>query len=242
MKKIIIMLLMLINAAILPVMAKDIKPKMIPIPGKNYEMLNVEVTQALYEEVMGNNPSFFSYSNGKELFENYGSYNILDFDSNHPVERVSWYDAIRFCNRLSKINGLKKAYTITGDNKVIWDETANGFRLPTVEEWAYAAKGNENYKYSGSDDIYDVAWYSGNSGGKIHPVGQLDPNGYNLYDMSGNVLEWCWDVDPNTGNYRYVCGGGWDYSADYCEVDYRSWYLAEVGRSYIGFRIVRTVK
>ena len=158
MKKLVLILLLLFSV-ILSSFAVDFK--MVSIPDKKIAMLNVEVTQALYQEVTGDNPSQF-------------------YGSDCPVENISWHDAIRFCNRLSKKNGLKKAYIISEENEVTWDKTANGFRLPTEEEWEYAAKGGENYKYAGSDDLEDVAWYRNNSGGKTHPVAQLDPNGFGL--------------------------------------------------------------
>ena len=156
---------------------------------------------------------------------------------NLPVERVSWYEAIKFCNVLSKKMGLTPVYTINGNN-VSQNTSANGFRLPAVEEWLYAAKGGENYAYAGSNKIDDVAWYDNNSGNKTHPVAQKKPNGYGLYDMSGNVREWCWDV---YGSLCYFCGGSWydDYS---CVVDYCDLFRVDNRGSALGFRFVRTVK
>nr|WP_294424678.1 formylglycine-generating enzyme family protein [uncultured Treponema sp.] len=172
-----------------------------------------EVTQELYKSVMGENPSNFKG------------------EKNLPVERVSWYDAIVFCNRLSVKEGLKPVYSIDGvtnvsmwgyvphkensiSKEIKWDEKANGYRLPTVEEWRYAAKGGQEFKYSGSDNLDEVGWYRENSGGKIHPVAQKKPNGYGLYDMNGNVLEWCWDSSPSYSYSRYYCGGSWFNDAD----------------------------
>ena len=129
--------------------------KMLPIPGRNFEMLSTEVTQELYLKIIGTNPSKFK-------------------GDNLPVEQVSWYDAVKFCNALSQKMGLTPVYTING-NKVTQNTSANGFRLPTVEEWQYAAKGGENYSYAGSDNIDDVAWYGDNSGYKTHPVAQKSP-------------------------------------------------------------------
>lgn len=86
--------------------------------------------------------------------------------------------------------------------------------MPTVEEWRYAAKGGQEFKYSGSDNLDEVGWYRENSGGKIHPVAQKKPNGYGLYDMNGNVLEWCWDSSPSYSYSRYYCGGSWFNDAD----------------------------
>ena len=112
---------------------------------------------------------------------------------NFPVTHVSWYDCIRFCNELSKMDGKEPCYTIKGE-AVTWKWDADGYRLPTEAEWEAAAHGGQNFKYAGSNDIDEVAWYYDNSDNRVHPVGQLKPNGYGLYDMSGNVSEWVYDT------------------------------------------------
>lgn len=180
-------------------------------------MSKTEITQAVYKAIMGENPSCFK---GDSL----------------PVENVSWYDAVEFCNRLSKKAGLEPAYSING-RTVKWDRNASGFRLPIVEDWQYAARGGENYVYSGSNNLDEVGWYNKNSEGKTHPVAQKKPNGYGLYDMSGNVREWCWD---SISNVRYNCGGGWSSNAYYCEVGYEFWSDANITSNNLGFRIVRS--
>ena len=215
---------------------------MIPVPNMHYSIMATEVTQELYKSVMGENPSKF---NGEK---------------NLPVENVSWYDAVVFCNRLSVKEGLKPVYSIDGvtnvsmwgyvphkENSIAkeikWDEKANGYRLPTLEEWQYAAKGGQEFKYSGSDNIDEVAWYEDNSSSKTHPVAQKKPNGYGLYDMSGNVWEWCWGSNENIyygGKFRYLCGGGWYNSAGRCEVvSVSNGYSADHTSDNLGFRIVR---
>jgi len=152
-----------------------------------------------------------------------------------PVERVSWHDAQNF---------IKKLNVLTGKN----------YRLPTEAEWEYAARGGEktqNHRYSGARNINDVAWYSGNSGNKTNEVGQLKPNELGIYDMSGNVWEWCNDwfssyssttetnpKGPETGDGRVVRGGSWFGYIDANRLTFRGFDDPSNSRSYIGFRIV----
>ena len=210
--------------------------RMVSIPGKTYSMLNTEVTQKLYTSIMGSNPSSFK-----------GDYN--------PVENVSWCDAVYFCNKLSERYGFTPVYAVDGKTDVAsWNYTphndnsirgevtqnskANGFRLPTEEEWEYAARGGQNYTYSGSNDLDEVGWAS-KSWDKTHTVGYKKANGYGFYDMSGNVWEWCWDVDPSRSDHRYNRGGSF-YIRGYndCEISSRRSYFDNIRFYDLGFRIV----
>ena len=204
-----------------------------------------EVTQKLYREIMGNNPSYFI---GDSL----------------PVEHVSWYDAVAFCNALSDTTGLEAVYTIDSLS-VTADFTKNGYRLPTEAEWEYAARsrGRDDRKYSGTNtesELGNYAWYYDNSHnlGSSHPnygtndVGTKLANDLGIYDMSGNVWEWCWDwygayssssqtnpTGPSTGISRLRRGGSWYYYGYYCSVAYRA-DRAPLARDYVlGFRLAR---
>ncbi|MEE3409919.1 MAG: formylglycine-generating enzyme family protein [Treponema sp.] len=210
---------------------------MVKIPGKNIKMMSTEVTQRLYQRVMGENPS-----------GNKGA--------NNPVENVSWYEAIYFCNELSEKSGYEPVYSVNGETDVskwgytshkykeikggvTWNEKANGFRLSTEKEWEFAANGGQNFTYSGSNNLDAVGWYERNSGDETHPVAQKRPNGYGLYDMSGNVWEWVWDANGNSG--RYYCGGSYYEPARGCEVSDRYSDYADHLDNHLGFRVARSL-
>ncbi|KAA0259649.1 MAG: hypothetical protein EDM75_08215 [Chlorobiota bacterium] len=188
-----------------------------------FEVAKIEATQELWESVMGSNPSNFK-------------------GSKKPVEEVSWYDAVEFCNKLSEKEGLQKAYSGSGDN-IKCDFSANGYRLPTEAEWEYAARGgnqSKGYEYSGSSDLDDVGWYYDNSGRETKEVGRKQPNELGLYDMSGNVWEWCWDIYSDSGSNRVKRGGSWLDYADDCRVADRGNDDPDSRGDINGFRLVRT--
>ena len=182
----------------------------------NYYVGKYEVTQALWQAVMGSNPSIFK---GDDL----------------PVEEVSWKDCQKFITKLNAMTGKR-------------------FRLPSEAEWEYAARGGKKsrgYQYSGSNTLGDVAWYGDNSGNKTHAVGTKQPNELGIYDMTGNVWEWCQDrygsysSSPQTnptgavgGSRRVFRGGSWSYSARRCCTSSRSGHSPGYRRYDLGLRLV----
>ncbi|RTE11427.1 formylglycine-generating enzyme family protein [Paenibacillus whitsoniae] len=155
-----------------------------------------------------------------------------------PITEVSWLDTLVFCNKLSRILGRTECYTIAHESEnTIYNKEANGFRLLTDAEWQYACKaGTKGYRY---EKIDKIAWYEENSNGLAQEVGKLLPNPWGLYDMIGNVWEWCWDLydTKRYGNYRIFRGGSWAEVENNCGSTIRRKSMPDFKMDDLGFRI-----
>ncbi|MBN1593296.1 MAG: formylglycine-generating enzyme family protein [Candidatus Coatesbacteria bacterium] len=214
-------------------------------------MSETEITEKQWEDVVGWNHCYHKRGD------------------NYPVEYVTWYDCLSFCNKLSEADGYTNCYTMTGivytgshitSADVTWDQDANGYRLPTEAEWEYACRAGTTTRFYTGDsdgDLGGAGWYMDNSGSQKHEVRQKAANAWGLYDMHGNVYEWCWDwysfgyygdrpdpdsdpTGPDSGTHRISRGGSWDYIARYCRSACRV-NLAPDSLYYgvLGFRVVR---
>jgi formylglycine-generating enzyme required for sulfatase activity len=210
-----------------------------------------EVTQAQYQAVMGVNPSeFSSKGGGKDKVAGQST-------ERHPVENVSWFDAVKFCNRLNELEGRKPFYEIDGQTVRVPDWNGLGYRLPTEAEWEYASRGGTTTRYSFGDDEAssgEFGWFGGfggNSGDRTHPVGEKRPNPFGLFDMHGNVYEWCWDwyggklaggLDPrgpDSASVRVARGGGWNGEPRDARSAYRFRLAPDDRFISLGFRLAR---
>jgi formylglycine-generating enzyme required for sulfatase activity len=199
-----------------------------------------EVTQGQYRAITGENPSRFR-----------GSDDL-------PVEHVLWVEAVRYCNALSAKEELPPFYRLERDAVSVPDWRGPGYRLPTEAEWEYACRAGSTTRYSFGDDVArlgDFAWYFVNSGRKTHPVGQKAPNRAGLFDMHGNVCEWCWDAwggkyyaaspladpyGPPGTTARVIRGGCKEYGSENARSADRLWRPVSYRNSYLGFRVARS--
>ncbi|OGQ97496.1 MAG: hypothetical protein A2284_09205 [Deltaproteobacteria bacterium RIFOXYA12_FULL_61_11] len=201
---------------------------------RSFLLGKTEVTQEQWQAVMGWNPS---------ASENCGA--------DCPVERVSWTEAVEFCNKLSAKEGLRPCYTGSG-NSVSWDHSCTGYRLPTEAEWEYAVRDGSMSAHYGK--LGAIAWYDQNSGSTTHVVGGKQANAWGLYDMLGNVWEWVWDwlgnypsssvadpTGPISGSRRVVRGGSWDSYAGYCRAANRNYFDPVDQDRNLGFRLARSL-
>jgi len=232
-------------------------------------MGETEITRTQFLSIMGNDPSDTDYSSG----------------ATDPVQMVNWYHAIAFCNKLSLKEGLKPVYEVTGisfdtlsfnmiptEQDHYWDAVtanwkANGYRLPTEMEWMWAYMGATDTRNkafagnSGTNTIGDCVWYEENSKGKTHPVGSKKSNELGLFDMSGNVFEWCWDgsteelqetfseykvkgtaIDyrgADSGNYRLIRGSSYDVESLYSNLKIGMFIEPNFKFEGLGFRVIR---
>ncbi|HQP50383.1 MAG TPA: formylglycine-generating enzyme family protein [Spirochaetota bacterium] len=220
-----------------------------------------EVTQALYQTVMGRNPSWFCKTGA-------GSNRVQKDTSRYPVEQVSWYDAVEFCNTLSRHAGRRPAYIIDktrqdSNNTSSYDRFrwtvrvvsgSNGFRLPYEAEWEYACRAETTMRYYWGESVDgNCCWYGNKSGTMTHPVGGKRPNAFGLYDMSGNVEEWCMDwydenyyrispevnpQGPASGGGRVLRSGSWNSFDSNIRSAHRDYGIPINKYSFLGFRVI----
>lgn len=201
----------------------------------SFLMSQSQITQKLYKKVTHENPSEFT-------------------GEDHPVDKVSWADLLNFSNSLSHRDtcytdivvseSYSYSYPWRKEASAYWQEACTGYRLPTEREWEYACRAFSDYKYSGSNNAYHVAWFDDNSDDSTHPVGQLKMNGFGLYDMSGNVWEWCWDEydskrDPVAQALR---GGAWCDGVNMLRAACRNGNTANSKFSVNGGRLARSIR
>lgn len=190
---------------------------------KPFLLAKYAVTMGLYDAITNNTPNIFK-------------------DNNKPVVNISWNDAIVFCNLLSKKAGLKEYYSISDSGQIVGCNLhSNGYRLPSEAEWQYACKaGTTGYTYG---ELQKIAWYNENSSGQIHDVGKKEPNAWGLYDMLGNVWEWCYDLYDETvyGSYRIFRGGSWAEAARGCGATCRRRSHPTFHIDDLGFRLARSI-
>jgi formylglycine-generating enzyme required for sulfatase activity len=218
---------------------------------KGFYLGKYEVTQKEWYDVMGT-----MVRQQRDMADK--AWSMAGEGDNYPMYYVSWQEAIEYCNRRSMKEGLTPCYRGSG-NSITCDWKANGYRLPTEAEWEYAAKdGIKNFlttEYAGSNSVGAVAWYGDNSDGSTHAVGTKAGNALGIYDMSGNVWEWCWDWKgdyngsaqtdqrgPASGSYRVCRGGTWSHPASYARSAGRNGGPPSSRSDNLGFRLARNAQ
>lgn len=221
----------------------QIKGWLVKIPQGSITLRDDRIKKQWVEEIQ----SFYisKYVITQEVFSAIVDYNPSTFTGNRrPVETVTWLDCVNFCNALSHLFDLMPFYEIDSLNSlVIKQENSDGFRLPTDAEWEYACKaGSSSPQY---DDINKIAWYKNNSNGTTQNIGLKKPNHWGLYDMLGNIWEWCSDIynEDTYGSYRIIRGGGWNDDERGClATNRRRSHPTAYKIDDLGFRIARNVE
>ena len=207
----------------MPGIRKNLKEVIWEVEIKSFYLAKYTVTEALYAFIM------------EEKL-------LLSIKNRKPVVNVSWIDAVNFCNSLSDVLGYDRFYDCDKVSKsVVCNSSSNGFRLPTDAEWQYTCKAkSKGYRYG---EIDEIAWYKDNSNERVHEVGEKMPNEWGLYDMIGNVWEWCWDLydEEKFGNYRIIRGGSWAEVERGCGATCRRKSMPNFNIDDIGFRIARSI-
>jgi len=212
----------------------------------SFYMGKYEVTQKEWYDVMN--------TTVQQQREKAGQSKLYGKGDNYPIYYVNWFEVVEYCNKRSQKEGLTPAYIINGTN-VTWNRNANGYRLPTEAEWEYACRAGTNTAYNtGANISDDTGWYGANSGNTTRPIGQKPANAWGLYDMHGNVLEWCWDwygsypssaqTDPlgaSLGSNRVGRGGSWGGTTAGVRSALRNDGIPTNRYYIIGFRLARNV-
>ena len=197
----------------------------------SFWMAETEVTQAHYETLLGQNKAYFQNA-------------LFGGGPDHPIEQVTWVDAVHYCNALSAQEGLAPAYRVVG-NQVVRINENHGYRLPTEVEWEYACRAQSDYAWAvSSDQLAALAWFDEQENGTTHRVRQRQPNGFGLYDLHGNVWEWCEDrfnTAKVADNHRALRGGSFSDEAQALSCVHRAGASADHGDYEVGFRPVRSI-
>lgn len=247
--------------------SQDYEPELVKVEGGTYLMGNQE--SEYMDEYPRHKVTLDGFYMSKyeitaekfSMFSNIAGIMYAKGSGKKPVSGITWFDAVMYCNWLSTITGYERCYKINRDGKKVIVHIlpdANGYRLPTEAEWEYAARGGKNnspFAYSGSNDAREVAWFM-DTGKRLHEVGLKKANALGIYDMSGNIKEWCWDyydanyyenspeenpLGPEHGSVKVLRGGSYNVHREMLRVNKR-YFMPEDERDItVGFRIVRSL-